>query len=311
MTTLGVESFQTTADDALSLGARALAWSEQSGWPALISAAFETRALVLGKLQREDTLRERSPAAFEVVKRRATSGTEAWLEGQIVYHALALPQVDALYADASARTLLNRNLRAILRGYTVAGVPLRYFGTEVLALLGHPVALVGYDQSEGGAVLIEVFIGLQSPCVVRPALKREPPRSLSQVMRRELQAPDLMVRAVNGIVERLELETCAVALPAASLPGPELPTERADSVPIPLGVVEAAGSRITGDLLVGSAALSRVEARAQAALDAGAPLSDAVLAPLQGAPLDGAKPGDLLQVLSAAFSARSMAPRTP
>ncbi|MDF3072201.1 MAG: hypothetical protein K0R38_7802, partial [Polyangiaceae bacterium] len=121
----------------------------------------------------------------------------------------------------------------------------------------------------------------------------------------------LMVRAVNGIVERLELETCAVALPAASIPGPELPTERADSVPIPLGVVEASGSRITGDLLVGSAALARVEARAQAALDAGAPLSEAVLAPLQGAPLDGAKPGDLLQVLSAAFSARSMAPRTP
>lgn len=311
MTTLGVASFESALDDALSLGARALAWSEANDLPALVSAAFDAQALVLGGLQREDTLRERSPARFENVKRRATSGTEAWLEGEVVYHALTLPRVGALYADASARTLLNRNLRAILRGYTVAGVPLRYFGTEVLALLGHPVALVGYEQSESGAALIEVLIGLSSPCVVRPALKREPPSSLSAVMRRELGAADLMTRAVNGIVERLELEICDVALPAASPERAELPTGPAASAPIPLGVVEATGARITGDLLVGRAALARVEALAQAALDAGEPLTEAVLAPLQGAPLDGAKPADLLQVLSAAFSARSIAPRTP
>ncbi|RYZ07200.1 MAG: hypothetical protein EOO73_12575 [Myxococcales bacterium] len=297
MTKLGVASFEVALQDALSLGARALAWSESSGAPALVSAACDGRALVLGQLQREDTLRERSPARFENVQRRPTTGTEAWLEGEVVYHALALPRVSSLFADASARTLLNRNLRAILRGYSAAGVPLRYFGTEVLALLGHPVALVGYEQAESGAVLIEVWLGLQQPCVVRSALKREAPRSLSAVMGRELRGPELMYRAVSGIVERLQLETVEVALPAVALAAEALPKEPPAAVSIPLGVVEAAGSRITGDLLVSTAALARVEALAQSALDAGEPLTEAVLLPLQGAPLDGAKPADLLQAL--------------
>ncbi len=306
MTTLGVARFETALDDALSFGARALAWSEASGLPALVSAHCDADALVLGKLQREDTLRQRSPARFEDVRRRFTTGTEAQLQGEVLYHALALPRVSSLYADASARTLLNRNLRAILRGYTAAGIPLRYFGTEVLALLGHPVALVGYEQAASGAVLIEVLVGLQQPCVVRPALEREPPRSLSEVMRRELSAADLLPRVVSGIVDRLETETCEVQLPPP-LPAPPVSFAGApSSAPIPLGVVEAVTTpalRFTGDLLVGTAALTRVEALAQSALDAGAPLSESILAPLQGAPLDGARPADLLQALALAAQA--------
>jgi hypothetical protein len=303
VTPLGVASFETTLDEALSLGPRALAWSEESGSPALVSAACDARGLVLGRLQREDTLQARSPARFENVRRRATSGTEAWLEGGVLYHALCLPQVNALYADASSRTLLNRNLRAILRGYTVAGVPLRYFGTEVLALLGHPVAIVGYEQVASGAVLVEVLLGISTACVVRPALPRQAPRSLSAVMGRELDAKELLARVVSGMVERLELETCDVALPPESVAAAPLPWGSGAGVSIPLGVVEAVTSpraRITGDLLVGSAALGQVEALAQAALDADEPFTETLLEPLRGAPLDGARPADLLRALSAA-----------
>lgn len=306
MIPLGVASFETALDDALSLGPRALAWSEDSGSPALVSAACEARALVLGRLQREDTLRARSPARFEDVRRRSTTGTEAWLEGEVLYHALSLPSVSSLYADASPRTLLNRNLRAILRGYAVAGVPLRYFGTEVLALLGHPVALVGYEQTASGAVLIEVLLGLSAPCVVRSALQRQPPRSLSAVMGRELSAGALLTRAVGGIVERLERETCELTLPAAALGAPPLPAGPASSVAIPLGVVEAVTApraRFSGDLLVGSAALSLVESLAEAALEAGEPFSEALLEPLQSAALHGARPADLLRALSEARQA--------
>lgn len=300
MSALGVARFETTLNDALSLGPRALSWVEQGRTPALISAAFEADALVLGSLQREDTLRERSSARFVNVVRRATTGTEAQLSGRVLYHALALPHVNALYADASPRTLLNRNLRAILRGYTAAGVPLRYFGTEVLALLGHPVALVGYDMAASGAVLIEVLLGLDEPCVVRPALKREPPASLCGVMKRELDAAELLERAEQGIVSRLEAQTLSVEL-ASSVGGVgELPGETPRAVAIPLGVVEAVTTpsvRFTGDLLVGTAALARVETAAQAALDAGQPLTEALLSP---SPLDGAKPADLLAALTAA-----------
>lgn len=311
MTSLGVFRGEGTLRDALALGGAALLHCQAERLPTLVSAAFSAEALVLGKLQREATLRERSPARFDTALfHRHTTGSEAQLSGAVLYHALALPRVDALYPDASARTLLNRNLRAILRGYTAAGVPLRYFGTEVLALLGQPVALVGYEQTASGAVLIEVLIGLEQPCVVRPALQREPPSALYEILRREPPPEELLERAVNGVIERLGASAVAIAqLAVVGLPEVSLLPHSPAQVTIPLGVVEAVVEprvRITGDLLVGSAALAEVERRAAAD-----PLSDSVLEPLRGAPLDGARPQDVLQVLEAAFSARSIAPRTP
>ena len=302
MTQLAVATLETELDGALELGGRALGWTETHGRPLLASTSFTAEALVLGSLQREDTLRGRSSARFDVrVARRLSTGTEAQLSGAVLYHALALPRVDALYGDAKARTLLNRNLRALLRGYTAAGVPLRYFGTEVLALLGHPVALVGYDQTASGAVLIEVLIGLENPCVVRPAVRREPPAALFSVLRQSRPAHDLLCKAVNGVVSSLGATPIDVAavlpvMPAAT----EAPVgDVAASVAIPLGVIEAAAAslRITGDLLISRNALSQVQALAQAQLAVGEPISDACLLPMQQAPLDGARPFDLLRAL--------------
>jgi len=296
-------TFECELDAALELGGRALAWTEAQARPLLASASFTTQALVLGALQRQDTLAGRSSARFDVqVRRRRSTGTEAQLDGAVLYHALALPRVDALFADASARTLLNRNLRALLRGYTAAGVPLRYFGTEVLALLGQPVALVGYDESESGAILIEVLLGLENPCVVRSALKRASPAALDAVVQRLLPAHEFLLRAVSGTVERLGATGVDVAgsLPPAPAFAVPASSSAPASVPIPLGMVEASTEpdlRVTGDLLVSRAALARVEALAGAALASGTAPSEAVLAPLQGAPLDGARPTDLLRVL--------------
>jgi hypothetical protein len=287
---LAVATLQTDLEGALALGPRALALAE-TGRSVLASASFEAEALVLGALQLEDTLRARSPARFDVpVVRRSTTGTEAQLSGAVLYHALALPRVDALFPDASARTLLNRNLRALLRGYAAAGVPLRYFGTEVLALLGHPVALVGYDMSESGAVLIEVLVGLQQPCVVRPALRREPPAGLYTLRRSEADPAELLGRAVDGVVSRLEATAVTAPLPPAELALTLLePTSLPASVAIPLGVVEAVSSpcRVFGDLLVGTAALKRFEATAD-------------LQAFAGAPLDGARPADVQAALELA-----------
>lgn len=302
---LAVATLETDLDRALGLASAALALAEQ-GRAALLSASFTAEALVLGALQRESTLRLRSPARWDGrVARRATTGTEAQLSGAVLYHALALPSVSTLFPDASARTLLNRNLRAVLRGYTTAGVPLRYFGTEVLALLGQPVALVGYDQAESGAVLIEVLIGLQAPCVVRSALKREPAAALYQVLHSEPAPRELLERAVSGIIARL----AASADPVSPAPATLAATQFAgtpSAVAIPLGVVEAVVTprvSISGDLLVSTAALRRVERAAQAARDSGAPLSAELLAPLQGAPLDGARPADVLRALELAGAA--------
>lgn len=306
MTELALATVEAEVDDALALGPRALRWSEREQRPALVSAAVAGEALVLGRLQREDTLRRRSPARFGArIVRRFTTGTEAQLSGAVLYHALSLPRVDSIFPDASARTLLNRNLRALLRGYTAAGVPLRYFGTEVLALLGHPVALVGYEQTASGAVLIEVLIGLQTPCVVRSALKREPPAALYDIVRSAPPALDLLQRAVQGVVERLGATAIDLGggLPEAEAVTPFEPAGAPAAVTIPLGVVEAITRprvRLTGDLLVGTAALSRVEALAEAALRTAQPLGPELLEPLRGAALDGARPPDLLQALALA-----------
>jgi len=303
VTELSVATFETDLDGALGLGARALAWTEAEGRPLLASASFTTEALVLGSLQREETLRGRSDARFDQrVVRRRTSGSEAQLKGAGLYHALALPRVDALFSDASARTLLNRNLRAVMRGYAAAGVPFRYFGTEVLAVLGHPVALVGYDQVASGAVLIELFIGLEHPCVARPALKREPPAALYPLLRQAPPAHEFLVKSVTGMADRLgatpvDVGSALPVLPARS----ELATGSvAATVSVPLGVVEAAvepAVQITGDLLVGSAALSDFERSATAVLSRDEEPTSDLLRAFEGAPLDGARPEDLLQAL--------------
>jgi hypothetical protein len=304
---LALATVETDLDGALELGGRALAWTEMHGRALLASASFTAQALVLGSLQREDTLRARSPARFDGrVARRSSTGTEAQLDGAVLYHALTLPRVDALFSDASARTLLNRNLRALLRGYAAAGVPFRYFGTEVLAVLGHPVALVGYDQTASGAVLIEVLIGLENPCVVRPALKREPPAALYPLLRRSPPAHDLLLTAVAGIVDRLGATPSDVAalLPSASATANcQLPTANCPApgtAAIPLGVVEAVVApavRITGDLLVGSAALRSFEERAAETLARGETPTSDLLKVFDGAAIDGARPPDLLQAL--------------
>jgi hypothetical protein len=303
VTELAVATLETDLDGALELGGRALAWTEAHGRTLLASASFTSRALVLGSLQRVETLRERSPARFDVpLARRYSTGTEAQLEGAVLYHALTLPRVDALFPDASARTLLNRNLRAVLRGYAGAGVPFRYFGTEVLALLGHPVALVGYDQVASGAILIEVLIGLENPCVVRSALEREPPAALYPLLRQGPPAPRFLAKAVAAIVDRLGAAPIDVAASLPVTPGVPEPSSSpvTGSVAVPLGVVEAVVAptvRITGDLLIGSAALRSFEARASEALSRGETPSPEILAAFQGAPLDGARPPDLLQAL--------------
>lgn len=299
---LAVATLDLELERALGLGACALGLAE-AGQAALLSASVQAECLVLGRLQRESSLRQRSPARFDVtVTRRLSTGTEAQLSGPALYHALALPRVDSLFADASAGTLLNRNLRALLRGYASAGVPLRYVGTEVLLLLGHPVALVGYDVTASGAVLIEVLVGLHRPVVVRSALKRGEPAALYALLGREPAPAELLSRVVSGVVERLGLASEVVSVE----PGPlrEAPLEagtaaEVESVSIPLGVVEASaagGFRVSGDLLASSAALERVER----AMDAGQTPS-AALGAWQGAPLHGARPADLAEVLALAL----------
>jgi hypothetical protein len=101
VTSLALGSFETDLEGALALGGRALAWTESSQLPLLVSASLTARALVLGALQREDTLRGRSPARFDAqLARRSSTGTEAHLDGALQYHEHPLHRLDPINRDA-------------------------------------------------------------------------------------------------------------------------------------------------------------------------------------------------------------------
>jgi hypothetical protein len=70
-----------------------------------------------------------------------------------------LPNVASIEEDATARTLLNRNVRPFLRAFTRAGALAHYFGREWISFKKQPGALLGFDVTRTGAVLIEVFVG--------------------------------------------------------------------------------------------------------------------------------------------------------
>ncbi|MDB4927723.1 MAG: hypothetical protein JWM10_207, partial [Myxococcaceae bacterium] len=102
-----------------------------------------------------------------VVGRRST-GTAAWVGRGALWCSLALPSLDALYADATPATLLNRNVRPWLRGFTRSGIPAAYFGREWVAVAHRPAAVLGYDLSPAGALLLEMIVGWDDP-VALPA----------------------------------------------------------------------------------------------------------------------------------------------
>ena len=133
----------------------------RDGVPRLSVALTRGEAVVLGSRQRAGRVVDL--AACEAmgvpVLRRATTGTAASLRGNGILWTLALPRVDALLPDATLRTLLNRNVRLLLSGLTRAGATAGYFGREWVAVRHCPAAVLGYDVTDDGRVLVEALIG--------------------------------------------------------------------------------------------------------------------------------------------------------
>jgi hypothetical protein len=126
---------------------------------------------------------------------------------------------------------------------------------------------------------------------------------LYPLLRQAPPAHEFLRAAVSGIADRLGVTALDVAAALPIAPAAQEPltsTPIAASVAVPLGVVEAVVSpevRISGDLLVGSAALRSFEQRASNALSGGEAPDRDWLTVFDGAPLDGARPADLLQAV--------------
>lgn len=140
-------------------------------------------ALILGSLERAGCAVNLAQAArYSVpVVRRVTSGTAAYIGGECLWWALALPNVSALFSDAKPETLLNRNVRIWLRGLKHAHLAAHYFGREWVSLQHSPALLLGFECSKEGAVLIEALLGVDEPVALPDRLKTEGEQQLDRL----------------------------------------------------------------------------------------------------------------------------------
>ncbi|MRG92615.1 lipoyl protein ligase domain-containing protein [Polyangium spumosum] len=286
-----IEPKKRPIPEALALGPALLGRAEQAQAVHVALSLVDGPAVVLGAAQRAGRVVELAACTTRgvVVLRRATTGTAAWLGGRGLVVTLALPHVAALVADATPRTLLNRNVRPLLRGFSHAGALAHYFGREWISLRKRPAALLGFDVTPSGAVLIEVFVGHDEPIALPTSLTSvheraldrfggKQPTSLSEIM--PSAAPEAFAHALlEGFLARVEEPATALAQDTGELDtSPFAPiTSALDPVPeafvlhpaarVPIGWLESAstspegGERhvwLGGDVLAPRFALDRI-----------------------------------------------------
>jgi len=214
--------------------------------------------------------------------------------GRALWCAVALPTIDALYSDATLATLLNRNVRPWLRGMTRSGIAAAYFGREWVAVGHRPAAVLGYELSAAGALLVEMIVGWDDPIGLPTEMATEAERGIDRWRGKAPVAVgegrDAMVvlgALLAAVAERagavVTAEEPAEARPWTVLEGPR----EAVGVEVPIGRVEA-GRAADGGLWLGGDALV-----ATPWLDAlAAALAAGTEWPTEGAAVDGARAED-------------------
>ncbi len=303
--------------EALGL-APALLELAKRGDAAITASLVEGPAVVLGALQRAGRVVDLAACATAgtTVLRRWTTGTAVYIGPHAILWTLALPHVAALQADATPRTLLNRNVRGFLAGLSRGGAPAQYFGREWIAIHHRPAALLGFDALPDGRIVIEVFAGLDATIALPPALCADEERAVDRwrgkeplaiaaddpagLARRVIEAVAARAGARGDRAERtidLQLESTApITDPRDPVPAG---LALAASTRAPIGWIDAAVATsrlwIGGDALAASFAV-RAIADAIARGEAPAPAD---------APIDGAAWGDLIDAGRAALAGRA------
>ena len=261
--------------EALGLAPGMLARSEATGEAYLTASVVRGPAVILGAGQRAGRVLQLDTcaAASTPVYRRTTSGTAAYLGAQAILWTLALPRVDCIFPDASMRTLLNRNVRPFLRGLRrAAGAPAHYFGRDWISMAHRPVALLGFEVSPRGAVLIEVIAGVDAPLAIPAALATAEEHAVDRWLGKAPAALADLMKADAPTVARTVMEAvvAASASPIADAPPSPpralVPVRDAASpstsslVPgpglrVPIGWLDTGIDPATGDVWLGGDAL--------------------------------------------------------
>jgi hypothetical protein len=268
---------------ALGLGPALRVEAERAQCMAVGAAVFDERAIVLGRMQRagrvlDAGLFDPAYSGAPRVLRRSTTGAHAYVEGEATLLALALPSLDAVFRDAEPRTLLNRNLRLYLRAFASAGLAAAYFGRDFLSVRRVPFALVGFDVSPAGTVLIELFVRREGSLALSGELATDLERATTRFAGKPvlgtaelgcaLPLLELAARVIEGVVERADasVERRVVApleLPYARVVHARSPLPEDAGAPevvaAPIGWIDVAGTPrgvwVGGDLLAPAHAL--------------------------------------------------------
>ena len=237
--------------EALALGPALLARAEEAGVPYLAAGVVHGPAVLLGAGQRAGRVvrLDACAAGGVAVLRRATAGTAAYVGARAIVWTLALPHVASLVPDATARTILNRNVRGFLDGLRRAGAVAHYFGREWISVRHRPAALLGFEVSPGGAVLIEVIAGVDAPVALPEAIATEDERAVDRWTGKTPAAlgemvtgdPQELAAAVMVAVAQRDRGPVEEVAPIEVIPQPEVTRE---DDPMPAGFVAGAGTRV-------------------------------------------------------------------
>lgn len=310
---------------AFGLGPALLERAATERRPWIAGSVIEGPAVALGALQRAGRVvdLDAARAAGVRVLRRTTSGTAVYIGRVAILWTLALPHVAALVPDASPSTLLNRNVRGFLQGLSRQGAIANYFGREWIAVKHRPAALLGFEATPEGAVLIEVIAGIDAPIALPAAFATETeravdrwlgkdPASLEEVMVGAIAPEALAGAVIEAVAARALLKLAAMAVPegageALEVTGPEDPLppgfQVGPMVRVPIGWLETAIEPGSGRVWLGGDVLAPGFAAQAIAGAAGHEEAPAVVAPTFGATM-----GDLVAAVRAADSARRQAP---
>ncbi len=297
--------------EALALSASLLE-AVRDGDARLYAAVLHSPAVVLGATQRAGRVVDLAAceSAGVPVLRRATTGCAAAMHPTSILWTLALPHVAALMPDATLATLLNRNVRLLLRGLLAAGAQAAYLGRDHIAVRHQAAVLLGYEVARDGRVLIEALGGYEVSTALPHSLEareaRLPSRgrvpvALMGCVRDEFTPSTLARRVIEGAAERAEAELLW-EIPAA-VTGFETVRDALDPLPagatpeatrlVPIGCVESAtGPWVGGDALTATWWLGDFAKAFEEGAELPAP-------PV----LEGARVSDLVEVLEETRSA--------
>lgn len=210
---------------------------------ALYCAGLEGDARTIGAWQ----LREDASAL-----RRTTGGPSAIAGEGIFYAALAMRSAST-FMECPRDRVLNRNVRGFLAGLRALGLSAHYFGREFVSIDRRPAALIAWTRERNGAVLLELFLGIERPYWSADVIGKTP-ITVREALGRAPDAIEIGRSIASAFASMGGLEVRDGTIERAPIEEPAFDPEMRFSAPreVPIGIVRA-GLAIREELIADAA----------------------------------------------------------